>query len=48
MRIKVEIEIESTQENAIFLESNPLFDLWIQVKYERLSKFAIIVYNWVT
>ena len=40
LRIKVELEVSKPLKSGFFLNRDPLLDIWVQLKYERVADFC--------
>ena len=40
LRVKVEFEVSKSLKSGFFLDRDPLLDIWIQLKYERVIDFC--------
>ena len=40
LRVKVEFEVAKPLKSGFYLDRNPLPELWVRFKYERIAKFC--------
>ena len=40
LRVKVEFEVAKPLKSGFYLDRNPLPELWVKFKYERIAKFC--------